>query len=1016
MRDFYLKSKRLLLFIIFLSAATGFAQKIQVGGTVTDAGDKSTLPGVTVLEKGTVNGTVTDMDGKYQLTVNKGATIVFSFVGFKSVESVATESILDIQLHEMATDLSEIVVVGYGTQRKKSLTGSISKVTSENITEIPVSSFEQALQGKASGVQIISSSGMAGSPTAIRVRGIGSISASGDPLIVVDGMPITQENSNSLIGNRRGYNTNPLATINPNDIESVEILKDASAAAIYGSRGANGVILITTKRGVSKKPSFDVSYRGGFVKETYRLDLLNSTEWLQLYQEAYENDAIYGNRDINVEGSRPTLPGGLTWEEAARNNTDWQDEVLHTGFTQEANVSFNKSGEKLKSFAGIGFADNGSFIEGNDYKRFSGRVNLDYNPIPKLTTGVTSSFSEGINQRVEAAWAGGLGSAQSDALPIYPVYNADGSYFNGGTNPIRSRDNKDIKTFEYRTLANAYAQYAIKENLNVRIDGGIDYLDQREFYYENFVLNPTNPYSDKNNTYIFAWNGKAIAEYEFKLKDVHNFKVMGGSELLESQRRGRKWEYNSLEKPVYEYDGDPPDSLLSKTSTAVLEKYTFTSFFTRINYDYMGRYLVYGSLRSDGSSRFGKNNKWGYFPAFSLGWIASEEEFLSPVKWLSFLKVKAGIGFTGNAEIPNYQQYGTTSQYNNGIIYNGDSILYELNLENPDISWEKTVSYDAGVEFGLFKDRIYGEVAYYNKRTTDMLLQVKVATSSGWQQVWKNIGEMENKGWEVTLTSRNLVKKLKWETTFNIGFNKNKVLDIGTAGSDAFAGTGDTRVIVGECIGVNYLVRFAYVDPDDGRPVFYDKNGNLTKTYTPDDRVVAGKPYPDFIGGLTNSFKYKNFDLSFLFNFTSGNDIYDDAGKRHYGWIGQWNEVRDILNRWRKPGDVTDVPRLTLDENLSGIIPDRNTTEFLYDGSYIRLRELSVGYTFPATKLERLKLKALRVYFVGTNLLTFTNYPHGDPEIFRDMENILQKNLSPGVTYLTPPQAMTFSVGFNLTF
>ena len=1026
--DKYLKSNQmkqdqkglitfLIITLLLLSEAMLSGQQVTISGKVTDKDDGISLPGVSILVKGTVFGTTTDFEGNYNLSVDQSATLVFSYVGYSAQEiPVAGRTVINVQLSMEVEKLNEVMVVGYGTQRKRELTGSITKITGEDLVQIPIPSFEAGLQGKATGVQIIQSNGMAGSGSAIRIRGIGSISAGGDPLIVVDGMPITQDQQ-ANIGIRRGANTSPLSTINPNDIESIDILKDASAAAIYGSRGANGVVLITTKRGKTKRPTFDFSYRTGIVTETKRLDLLNNKEWLQLYQEAYENDAIYGTGTLD-EGSRPVLPGGVTWEEAESTNTDWQDLMLQKGVSQEVNLSFRRGGDKLNSYVGGSYSDQSSFLVGNSYERLSGRINLDYTPFKRFHVGTTSMFTRGVNNRVDASWSGGLGHAQSEALPIWPVKLDDGSYFTAGSNPVRSRDNKVIRTVELRSLFNAFATYQIMEGLNLRVDGGLDYLDQDENYYENEELrSPT--FGESRNTFVLAWNSKAVATYDFKIGNANTFQVLAGIELNKTHRNGNRYWYNGIEKPPYKYGKELPDSTITNDwgkQVFSAEQFSFASYFARMQYNYKGKYLFSGSIRVDGSSRFGKNNKYGTFPAGSLGWIVTEEDFLKENKYLSFLKLKTSYGVTGNAEIPNYTQWGTTSNYDNGILYNEDPILYQTNLENPNVSWETSTSYDVGLEFGLFNDRIYGEFAYYNKQTKDMLLQVRTSTSSGWGSVWRNIGAMENKGFEFSFKSRNLVTEFKWTTDFNIGFNKNTVTDVGTAPPDALAGTGDTRVVEGHPIGVNYLVRFSHVDPEDGMPVFFTKDGELTKTYTPDDRVVVGKPYPDFIGGITNTFSFRNFDLSFLFNFSYGNDIYDDAGKRLVGRVNGWNQSRAVLDRWREPGDITDIPRLTLDGSKSGIETDRNTDEFLYDGSFIRLRNLTFGYNFRKELANRLKLQAARIYFVGANLLTFTNYPGGDPEIFRDMENVQQKNLSPGVTYLTPPQAKTYSIGIEITF
>ncbi|MDL1974994.1 MAG: TonB-dependent receptor [Deltaproteobacteria bacterium] len=1004
---------KLALLLFLLAPLSLFAQTQVITGSVTDVITGEVLPGVTVISKGTTTGTVTDLEGYYSINVARGATLVFSYVGYANYEVlVESRTTIDVQMGEETTELDEVVVIGYGTQRKRNLTGTIAKVSGDLLTETPVSTFAAGLQGKAAGVQIIQSNGMAGAGSAIRIRGISSISAGGDPLIIVDGIPINQD-QNASFGIRRGANTSAMATINPNDIESLEILKDASAAAIYGSRGANGVILITTKRGKSKQASWDFSYRAGVVKETKKLDFLNNMEWLQLHQEAYENDAIYGSGNLDA-GAYPDLPGGVTLEEAMATNTDWQDLMLHNGFSQEANLAFNKGSDKLRTYVGLSYSDQGSYLAGNNYQRLSGRLNFEYKITEKITAGINFTQAMGVNNRVEASWAGGLGSAQSNALPIWPVWVDDTTYFDAGANPVRSRDNKVIKSFENRSLGNAYLNINPINGLIIRADYGIDYLSLDENYYENEVLRAV-PYAESRVSSYLSESGKVVGTYDFIIQEDHTFQVLLGTEFNQAKNGGSFLSYDGLTSPIYTYDILPDSSLTREENNPLAMSNSFISFFTRVHYNYKGKYLFSGSMRTDGSSRFGENIKYGYFPAGSVGWIVTEEEFLENSTLLSFLKLKASFGYTGNAEISNMLQWGTTN-INSGITYNNDSIIFRTNLANPDITWEKNFSYDLGIVFGILKDRIYGELTYYNKQTQAMLLEARPQASSGWGAILYNVGEMENKGVEFMIKSRNLTGNFKWTTDLNLGFNRNKVLDVGTASPDALAGTGDTRVIAGHPIGVNYLVRFSHVDPADGMPVFFTKDGEETKVYNVEDRVIVGKPYPDFIGGINNTLSFKGFDMSFLFNFSYGNQIYDDAGKRLVGRINGWNQSRMVLDRWRQPGDITDIPRLTLDGALSGIETDRNTDEFLYDGSYIRLKQLTFGYNFPESVVQKMHLKNLRLYFAGTNLFTFTKYPGSDPEIFRDMENVMQKNLSPSVTYLTPPQAMTFNVGVNVTF
>jgi len=605
-----------LILLLFLVGPLSLSAQTQViTGTVTEAATGEPLPGVTVISKGTTLGAVTDFDGSYSIEIVPGATLVFSFVGFSPHEvRVNDQTLINVQLGESTTELDEVIVVGYGTQRKRNLTGSIAKIDGSQITETPVSTFAAGLQGKAAGVQIIQSNGMAGAGSAIRIRGVGSISAGGDPLIIVDGIPINQDQDGSY-GVRRGANTSAMATINPNDIESLEILKDASAAAIYGSRGANGVILITTKRGKSKEASWDFSYRAGMVKETNRLDFLNNTEWLQLHQEAYENDAIYGSGNLDA-GAYPDLPGGVTLEEAMATNTDWQDLMLHNGFSQEVNLSFNKGSEKLKSYVGISYSDQGSYLMGNNYKRLSGRANLEYQLTDHLSAGVNFTQAVGVNNRVEASWAGGLGSAQSDALPIWPVWTDESTYFDAGSNPVRSRDNKEIKSFENRSLGNAYLNYRPIDGMIIRADYGLDYLSLDENYYENEILRSV-PYAESRVNKYLSENGKVVGTYDLNMPENHYLQVLVGTEFNRTKKGNAFLSYDGLSDPIYKYDALPDSSLTREEDNPLVMSNSFVSFFTRISYNYKGKYLFSGSMRTDGSSRFGENNKFGYFPAGS---------------------------------------------------------------------------------------------------------------------------------------------------------------------------------------------------------------------------------------------------------------------------------------------------------------------------------------------------------------------------------------------------------------
>lgn len=1024
------------LFLGIFFTLSAFAQQTALRGHVKDVQGEPII-GANILAKGTTNGTITDADGNFNLLLADGQNvIVVSFIGYVPQEkNVKGLSEVTVTLQEESEQLDEVVVVGYGVQNKREVTGSIAKVAGKDLMGAPNSSFDATLQGRAAGVQVTQTSGMAGAGAAIRVRGVASITAGGDPLYVVDGMPLQGGGTDRPAG----MNVNPMSSINPNDIESIEILKDASATAIYGSRGANGVVLITTKRGKKGKPVFNFNYRSSLSTIVKRMDMLNTDEYLTLLQEGYENDIIYGTGIY--DGPHPKLAGGLSWDQAKNINTDWQDEVLQVGWSNYGDFSMQQGNDKIKTYFGLSASDEKSFLKEDDFKRISSRLNLDYNVTKNFTMGLNASYTYTNQTNVPMGWEkGGIGDAWSMALPYFPVHaiNDDGTYsddyfkFPSNLNPAVGIHNRQWKTRNSRVMGSMYLNYEILKGLSVRAEGNVDYLNSNRYFLATRIVE-TSPSANKNRSKNFNWNAKALANYDLKVADIHSFKFMIGTEFMKSTtdytfhnvtfEPGKEdWLFNNPELPEV---GASNNS--GKNPSQV---YSFVSFFGRINYALMNRYLLTLTYRRDGSSRFGANNKFGDFPAASIGWVLTEEEFLKHQKVVSLLKLKAGYGLTGNAEIPNYAQWGTTNMTSNQIYYIKDSNnqnpqnlhYWKIDgLANPDLKWETTRTFDVGLEYGFINNRISGEIGYYNKRSKDLFLEVTTPKSSGWGTILKNIGEIENKGFEFSIKSRNIVTRdFTWTTDFNIAKNINKVLDVGNAGADALGGAGDTRVIKGEPIGVNYLVKKLGVDPADGMPIYEKLDENkkvvgVTKEYNPDrDRQVVGHPYPDFVGGFNNDFTFKNWDLGILFTFQIGGNIYDDSGKFQRGNLGGWNLTKKVLDRWRQPGDITDVNRATLGN--SGIATTANTTEDLYDASFLRLKSLSIGYTLPEAWVKKMRLSSVRLGLTGTNLFCITGYDGLDPEIFRDMENAQQKNLSANVTYLSLPQSRNFTFNLNVTF
>lgn len=1003
----------LLSMVLFLFANAQEQVRSSIYGKVTDQTGEA-LIGVSVYIQGTTRGATTDPNGIYQLQNLDSGTyvLVFSYVGFKTeTVSVSLKQKENKEINYKMTEdqqvLGESVVVGYGVQRKREITGAVTKLDAEQINDMPAPSFDAMLQGKAPGVQVVTGSGLAGSGSVIRIRGIASISAGGDPLYVIDGIPITQDYF--LRGNSGAMNNNPLASMNPDDIESIEILKDAAATAIYGSRGANGVILVTTKRGKSGKIKFDFGTRIGVSTPTARPRMLNSTEYLQLYQEAWEND---GNTGL------ARLPGGITWEQARKTNTDWVDQTIGVGLKQNYHFSVSQAKKKFTYYANVSYDDNGSYLIGNSYKRLSGRFNFDYQLSPNLKVGANLSMGHGRNDRVHAAWSGGLGEAMSTALPIYPIYNEDGTYFTGGSNPVRVRDLLQWRTVEKRFINGAFLEWYPVKDLTLRVQGNYDYMDLTDYTYEpKELINTTHAGIAKEYpNWVSNYNVLATANYRHKINNLNTLNYLIGSEYQRSVNNGRYREVSDMTGPLYNTPGIDSNALITTNPKQV---FAFLSWFGRVNYTYNNRYFAQVTARVDGSSRFGANNRFGFFPAVSAGWIISAEDFMRKFKSVSFLKLRASLGRNGNANLPNYQRFGTYSPSSNQITYNGEGTTYPTRLENPNLRWETSTVVDASLQFGLFKDRITGELGVYAKNTKDVLAELAVPKSTGFSTYWDNVGAITNRGIEFGLTAHAIdKKKFKWDIILNVARNYNKITSIGVYSEDAVSGgTNDTRIVVGSPVGTNYLVRFSRVDAATGKPVYFDKNGNETFTWSPDDRVPVGSVLPKAIGGITNTFRMGQWDLSMLWVFSVGNNIYASSDKRQLGVITDWNMRPELFDRWRKPGDEATYPRLTLETATYGSgTPWINTTQWIYDGSYARLRNLSVAYNAPEKFYKKLHLASLRVQLIGTNLFTITKFPGLDPEIGRDFENATDRNMSVGITYLTAPQERTYNIAVNIGF
>ncbi len=1029
--------RHLLLMCVMLLFFSGqvFGQERVISGKVTSQDDGSSVPGVNVLVKGTSTGTATDSDGNYSLSVSgDNAVLVFSFIGYQTAEvSVGARSVVDVQIATDVTQLSEVVVTGYGTQLKQDLTGNIAKVSGTQVQGIPVPTFEQAIQGRAAGVFVEAGNGKLGQGIKIRIRGSSSVSAGNQPLYVIDGIPITSGSQASV-----GGATNPLADLNSNDIESIEILKDASAAAIYGSRAANGVVLISTKRGKSGRTNFNLNYLTGFSKPTNHVEWLNTEEYVELFMEARAATGFisltsltnrlnrFGADPANLTSSGTGVPHESWAVPGAPGYIDTKWDNLAFQEAQVNQLDFSASGgtDKTKFFTSLTWGDQDGILIGNRFQKIGGRVNVDHQATEKLSLGINFSLARTVNYRLadDNAFSTPL---QMVALgPMTPPTDPRSGLVSGALNPVTGLPNtnfpqyynplidvayNDRVTTVFRNFGTLYGNYKIIEGLTFRTEFGFDLLNQHEdrYFASQSSRNSGAPNGEGNDvwTQVFNYTTNNFFQYS-KSFDVHTLEVVGGMSFQKSNTgfgsvTGQQFASDSYKKIT------SAASITAGTSTET--GFAFVSYFGRANYKFNSKYLVSLSGRVDGSSRFGPDNQYGFFPAASVGWILTEESFLADNNIIEFLKIRASYGLTGNAEIGNFPWQG---------LYTGDGGYAAVpgqrpsQIENRDLRWEQTAQTDIGVDFGIFNSRITGEIDYYIKKTSDLLLAVNLVGSAGVARTQiQNVGNLENKGFEFVLNTENLVGDFKWSTSFNIANNKNEITNLD---GQVIEGSFLSRAIEGEPIGIFFGPKYAGVDPANGDALYFTRDvaDNLITTNDPNlaELVKIGDPNPEVIWGLTNNFSYKGIDLSVLFMGVSGNDVYNGGGK-FMSANGDFydNQTRDQLNRWQNPGDITNVPQARLFGG-NGIA---ESSRYISDGSYVRLKTLTLGYNLPQSLISKASLTKMRIYVSGQNLLTFTDYQMWDPEVNADS---FESNITQGTDFYSAPQSKTITFGINIGF
>lgn len=871
----------------------------------------------------------------------------------------------------------------------------MATVSNDNIKDIPAVSPQELLQGQASGVQVVSSSGILGAAPVIKIRGVASISSGGRPLIVVDGVPMNDANQTEGQG---GQSLNPLGDINPNDIESFSVLKDAAATAVYGSRGANGVILITTKSGKKNTPTrVTLDVNQSFTESTDILQMMNADQFRQFRIDA----------------------GAAAPGDDPQTSFDWPSQVVRTGNSQNINVGISGGSDKTTFFVGGTYSDQEGFIIGNNLQRASGRINLSHDATDWLQLGFNIGMNSNKNDRV--------GSENSTFAPLtssflqtpwVEAFDANGNYRNTGfianVIAIEDLDINDANTF--RTVGNAFAKVdlsSLVNGLSFRSDFGIDRVVLEEFQRSFEINSPggnAENYIGQQNKFVFT----NTLNYAKNIGDFSELNVTAGMSYEQTDVRSINVNANTF---LSDRQINTVSAATYGTTNNTVTGNRLVGYFGRFNYSFKSKYIIEGSLRRDGSSRFGQNNQYGTFWSAGGAWLLSEEAFLQDVSWLNSLKLRANYGTAGNDRIGDF---ASLENFGGGIVsnYNGAAGLRQLAAANPNLQWERSESYNIGFEASVFDSRLTIALDYYNKRTTDLLLNVPIPqTNGGLNSILQNVGEMENRGVDLDITSTNVrTPDFEWTTSLNMGFNTNEVLSLPGANTDSegrqfVTGSANQRAIVGHSVNSFYLIPYLGVNPQTGDAEWESAEGTATTSPTASDRRIVGDANPVFVGGIRNTFRYKAFDLNVFMNFSYGNEIYIGGLRFTENPLGTFNKSTRLLDNWEQPGDDAYFP--SFDSPSFSTFAQRSSAQLL-DGSFLRLRNVTLGYTIPQAALERIGvIKGARFYATANNIFTIKadGLEGIDPEVTDSIANTRQ-----GESFFTPPQAKTYLFGVRLTF
>ena len=1033
--------KRLFISIVVLAASISAFAQTTLTGRITDARTGEPLIGASLVPKSSKElGAVTDIDGNFKLVTNVELPLTLSvqFIGYRSqeVDVYDASEPIDIQLIDASDRINEVVIIGYGAQKRLELTSSISTVGQDLLNQ-SVGSVENALQGAVAGLNVATTSGQPGAVSNIRIRGGNSITGGNEPLYVIDGLIVYNDIASTSTGaSGSDAALDPLSFLNPNDIERIEVLKDVSATAIYGTRGANGVIIITTKKGSHGKNNISYSGTFGWSKAAKTLDFLNAQQFTELYNELTPNAPL----------AAPTA------------NHDWQDAALRTAFSQEHQINFTGGDEVSRYTISGGYKDQKGIIIGTDLKRYTGRINYERNILKNLLIGVnaTGAYSnlEGLrnvdhdNSGQTAKWAANSWMSALITPQTQAIYNADGSFNYSPTpisqdlfirdgqtvvgNPISDLYNIKTSTSNTRVIANAFAEWEVIKNLKLKANIGADLSNTKQNNYSPSYTTTGlehNGVASVGDNRTNVWQAEFTASYDNTFKRLHHINVLGGYTTQRTDRSGFATTVRNFANDDTGYDNLSAGSdLYRSTSDRIIS--TLQSVLGRVNYSFDSRYNASLTLRADGSSRFAKDHKWGWFPSAGFSWNIDKEKFIHLGKQVDFLQFRLSAGIVGNQEIGDYQFAATVSPTETPFIYNGQETVayYIVNKANPDLKWEKTASYNIGISSGFFQNRLNVTLDAYYKKTSDLLLQVPVEGVTGYATALRNAGSVTNKGIELEIGAVLIDRKdLKWNVNGNIAHNKNEVTSLGQATSIIPSIGGATLgyispliVAVGEPLGTFYGYKFAGIVQSEeqaatltpqtinklepGNPYYEDVNGD--GVVNTEDQTILGNAQPKFTYGLNTTLKYKQFDLLIAIAGSYGNKLYNGLATRLTKGSTYYNSLAVVADRWTPTHPSNEIQKASNDLT---VVSD---SRYVENASYLRVKNIQLGYTFTVPQITR--DTRLRLYLSLQNFFTITNYSGYDPEGGRNGASE-QSGIYQGIDMATYPTAKTVQLGINVT-